>query len=950
MSVIVPTYKSSAFLRDCLSSLRDQQFRDFEAIVVDDGSPESDAAIATDFAKTDERFTLIAHHSNMGVSAARNTGIDAARGEFFLFLDADDKLLPAALETQYGIATCYETDIVRTAGRFLTNKAPREFQPVPRFVPRTSPQKSECLQTTSQLGSLMIRREVLSSGKIRFDPELILGEDLEFISRALLASRSASLASHVTFLYRTGHESAFRRRVYTAEQWRSFGEFHRKRSANISENSALRALFGLNGIGHVAVQLAKLRIQLEIPEVREVCLAVMESYRGLDPALCRDLTRQPLDTPLETELFLRPLFIALAEQRLDDVVRCIDKLLVGPFREELLEAKDLRLNDCFEEADELVISAYKSQPWQPELALAYGKVLLHRDDPNALQVLTYAQARSVAVIESTLVLIHALRRWGHFERMAWVNKFGRLRLPHSLHLLDASAETYGLLGDPDGKLAALQQALEMAPRDPLRQQALIEALAKALRTEEALRLIAVNSERNGEEWRERLLAIVEWKTGDVAEAAQRIGALTEATHGYDLEAISTQADILLAIGDRSGALPSLATAAYHEGDATTYRRKYARVAREHGQFNTAFALLSDILETERRAPPSGELLRAMFLLLHERPELGDVTTFVNDNARRIATLPSLVAFIFETAHKSGDSSLNEMVKGLLALSLTLDPTAVPLLRSKALLSLSAGDTETALNVAVSLVDLQPTNPQTQALLAGCLAAKGRYLDAAKAYLSVFSLAADKGTRTAREQGQRAEISAILSEVVRSGHTASAPPSELLRAIFQFLHERRELGEAAAFVSENAQRIASFPGLVAFVVETAIRAAEDVKLKQAAEELIARALPTEPHSAPLMRSKALQLLAAGNPEAALEVARPFSKLFPRNPQLQGLLGGCLAANRLYAEASAAYVACFSLAADRLAKQLHSPAPEKLSAPDQKDRSTHHDDDGKVQEMV
>jgi CDP-glycerol glycerophosphotransferase len=101
ISVVVPIYNVEAYLRECLESLTAQTVGDFEAVMVDDGSTDGSAAIAEEFAAHDERFRLL-RQENGGLSKARNTGIDDARGEFLAFLDSDDLLPPNAYELLLG--------------------------------------------------------------------------------------------------------------------------------------------------------------------------------------------------------------------------------------------------------------------------------------------------------------------------------------------------------------------------------------------------------------------------------------------------------------------------------------------------------------------------------------------------------------------------------------------------------------------------------------------------------------------------------------------------------------------------------------------------------------------------------------------------------------------------------------------------------------------------------
>ncbi|WP_430780802.1 CDP-glycerol glycerophosphotransferase family protein [Actinoplanes sp. G11-F43] len=101
VSVIVPIYNVEPFLRDCLDSLRAQTYTDLQVILVDDGSTDSSAAIAEEYVAADERFQLI-RQANAGLSAARNTGVPAATGEFLAFVDSDDLLAAHAYELLVG--------------------------------------------------------------------------------------------------------------------------------------------------------------------------------------------------------------------------------------------------------------------------------------------------------------------------------------------------------------------------------------------------------------------------------------------------------------------------------------------------------------------------------------------------------------------------------------------------------------------------------------------------------------------------------------------------------------------------------------------------------------------------------------------------------------------------------------------------------------------------------
>lgn len=121
ITIIVPVYKAESFLSRCLDSLLTQTFRDFEVILVDDGSPDKSGAICDEYAVLDPRIRVI-HKQNAGVASARQVGLCAARGEYIIHVDADDwvdedmlyELYTNAIENNSDMVICdyYTNDIV----------------------------------------------------------------------------------------------------------------------------------------------------------------------------------------------------------------------------------------------------------------------------------------------------------------------------------------------------------------------------------------------------------------------------------------------------------------------------------------------------------------------------------------------------------------------------------------------------------------------------------------------------------------------------------------------------------------------------------------------------------------------------------------------------------------------------------------------------------------------
>lgn len=96
-TILTPVYKGMDFVPGCADSVRAQGFDDYEHLLIDDGSPDDSGLLCDQLAAADGRIRAI-HQQNAGVTGARNTGIEAARGRYLLFLDQDDRLGPCALE------------------------------------------------------------------------------------------------------------------------------------------------------------------------------------------------------------------------------------------------------------------------------------------------------------------------------------------------------------------------------------------------------------------------------------------------------------------------------------------------------------------------------------------------------------------------------------------------------------------------------------------------------------------------------------------------------------------------------------------------------------------------------------------------------------------------------------------------------------------------------------
>lgn len=207
-SIIIPAYNVADYIETALRSVLSQAYQAWEVIVVDDGSTDGSAAILDGYAKRDSRFRVV-HQANAGVSAARNHGIDLAKGDYIVFLDGDDMLLPWTLKhlsvyvEQYGSA-----DIV-TYGRQTivshTETLPAEVSTDDVVAKGHDLRTVAGLRTGFQsvVGSLLAwngcyRRALLQKVHFKRYPN---GEDMLFGSEAFCASSYVVSTNDVLYRY-----------------------------------------------------------------------------------------------------------------------------------------------------------------------------------------------------------------------------------------------------------------------------------------------------------------------------------------------------------------------------------------------------------------------------------------------------------------------------------------------------------------------------------------------------------------------------------------------------------------------------------------------------------------------------------------------------------------------------------------------------------------------------
>ena len=203
-SVIVPVYNVADYLKNCVESLLSQNCDDWEIILVDDGSTDGKSpALCDDYAEKHPELVRVIHQANGGLGAARNTGIETAKGEYLLFVDSDDTLTPDTLEQLSAWVEESHADMYVFGFLYVTENGeqtgePRLSEVNGRVV--TLEQEPALLLDSPSACFRLWKRELFADGTVRF-PGQVWYEDLCTTPKALLRARSIVQKPDVFYRY-----------------------------------------------------------------------------------------------------------------------------------------------------------------------------------------------------------------------------------------------------------------------------------------------------------------------------------------------------------------------------------------------------------------------------------------------------------------------------------------------------------------------------------------------------------------------------------------------------------------------------------------------------------------------------------------------------------------------------------------------------------------------------
>lgn len=236
VSVVVPAYNAGKTITGCIRSILGQSYLDIEVVVVDDGSYDNTLDKIAEFEPCDKLRVIT--KENAGASAARNTGIEYARGEYLMFVDADDEILPDMVKRLVEVQHNHNADLVKTSIVWVDGDGKETMQPTAELlVFKNVKEWKNGFYTLLENGlnspvGKLYKKDIIDAFHIRFCEELELSEDLHFnlsylehIQSVVFMSeayyRYYVFNSNVTMAYR---ENLFMRRKKSIDMFAAFLE------------------------------------------------------------------------------------------------------------------------------------------------------------------------------------------------------------------------------------------------------------------------------------------------------------------------------------------------------------------------------------------------------------------------------------------------------------------------------------------------------------------------------------------------------------------------------------------------------------------------------------------------------------------------------------------------------------------------------------------------------
>ncbi len=315
VSIIVPVYNAGRYINKCIESILNQTLTEFEIILVNDGSTDESGKICDDFAELDSKIIVI-HKENEGVSAARNTGINYAVGEYIGFVDADDWCAETMYDYLYKESDCNKADMVFC--NYYTYKGGKAIrnQELEKLTISSNIQEdliSRILSVNSNRISgtcfrYIVKRDFMKRYQIKFNDRFRIFEDLLFTLQCLDNTRNVVIAKEYLY-YRLLHSCSTTSNYIDNLYENVLGiqeEIQKLNTFNSSKGKYLQLLEAwlADGIAFIASNICRKGTPYRIPERIHYLIKIQKDKRIAESIRNIDFSKELISTQKHLQIRL----------------------------------------------------------------------------------------------------------------------------------------------------------------------------------------------------------------------------------------------------------------------------------------------------------------------------------------------------------------------------------------------------------------------------------------------------------------------------------------------------------------------------------------------------------------------------------------------------------------------------------------------------------------------
>lgn len=233
VSVVIPIYNVEKYLKNCIDSILNQSFKDFEIILVNDGSTDKSIEICNEYVKKDSRIILI-NKKNGGLSSARNAGLNVAKGKYISFIDPDDCISENYFNILVEKAENNNCDVIVSGYKTI----PNNIEIIPSYKLNKILKGTDFILSSDNVHSknelcfvwrYLYRLKLIKENKILFNEKIFIGEDVVFNLEILCNSGRVVAISDILYYYTTNNFNSLMRCKFKPNLEKSLIEQYERR-------------------------------------------------------------------------------------------------------------------------------------------------------------------------------------------------------------------------------------------------------------------------------------------------------------------------------------------------------------------------------------------------------------------------------------------------------------------------------------------------------------------------------------------------------------------------------------------------------------------------------------------------------------------------------------------------------------------------------------------------